>query len=60
MFDLDHAAHAYLDPGSGSILLQLLLGGFAGAAMVVKLYWHRLKAFFQRDHKPAAASNQDE
>ncbi len=37
-------AHAYIDPGSGSILLQLILGGFAGVAVVVKLYWQRLKA----------------
>ena len=39
-------AMAYLDPGSGSMLLQLLLGGVAGLAVVVKLFWHRLLAFF--------------
>lgn len=39
-------AHAYLDPGSGSMLLQLLLGGVAGLAVVVKLYWHRFLALF--------------
>jgi hypothetical protein len=38
-------AHAYLDPGSGSMLLQLLLGGAAGLAVIVKLYWRRFKAF---------------
>lgn len=36
------SAHAYLDAGTGSMLLQLLLGGFAGLALVGKLYWHRL------------------
>lgn len=35
-------AQAYLDPGTGSILLQALLGGAAGAAVVGRLYWHRL------------------
>lgn len=35
---------AYLDPGSGSMLVQLLLGGVAGAAVIVKLGWHRLRA----------------
>lgn len=35
-------AHAYLDPGSGSMLLQLLLGGIAGLVVLIKLYWHRL------------------
>lgn len=44
MLGFSQEAHAYIDPGSGSILLQLLLGGFAGAVVVVKLYWQRLKA----------------
>jgi hypothetical protein len=39
-------AWAYIDPGSGSMLLQLLLGGVAGLAVVVKIFWHRLLAFF--------------
>ena len=45
-------AHAYLDPGTGSMLLQLLLGGAAGALVVGKLYWHRVKAFFGRESAP--------
>lgn len=36
-------AHAYLDPASGSILLQLILGGVASAGVVAKLYWRRAK-----------------
>jgi hypothetical protein len=36
------AAHAYLDPGTGSIILQLLLGGVAGLALTCKLYWQKL------------------
>ncbi len=39
-------AYAYLDPGSGSMLLQLLLGGVAGLVVVIKLYWHRLLVKF--------------
>ena len=35
-------AHAYIDPGSGSMLLQLLLGGVAGLVVLAKLYWQRL------------------
>ncbi len=45
-------AHAYLDPGTGSMLLQLRLGGVAGALVVGKLYWHRVKAFFGRGPAP--------
>jgi len=40
-------AHAYIDPGTGGMLLQLLLGGVAGAMVIVKLYWQRIKEGFQ-------------
>lgn len=33
---------AYLDPGSGSMLVQLLVGGVAAAAVAIKLYWYKL------------------
>ena len=37
-------AHAYLDPGTGSMLLQVILGGVAAVGVAIKLYWHRLRA----------------
>ena len=37
---------AYLDPGSGSFILQLLLAALLGAAFLVKVYWGKIKAFF--------------
>jgi hypothetical protein len=39
---------AYLDPGSGSMILQAFAGGIAGVAVVGKLYWRRLKSVFVR------------
>ena len=42
---------AYLDPGSGSMLVQLLLGGVAGAAVIVKLGWARFKTMFRSSKK---------
>jgi hypothetical protein len=41
-------AHAYLDPGTGSFLLQVLVGSLAGALYVGRLYWTKVKAFFSR------------
>ena len=41
MLLLPSHAQAYLDPGNGSMLLQLLLGGVAGLSVIVKLYWRR-------------------
>lgn len=35
-------AYAYLDAGTGSMILQVLLGGVAGMMVVGKLYWHKL------------------
>lgn len=37
---------AYLDPGTGSLILQLLLGGVAGAWVILKLFGQRIKALF--------------
>ena len=34
---------AYLDPGSGSFLLQLLVAGILGGLFVVRAFWGRLK-----------------
>lgn len=39
---------AYLDPGSGSMLLQLLAGGAAAVAVTGRLYWRRIKGAFRR------------
>jgi hypothetical protein len=48
-------AHAYLDPGTGSVLLQLLLGGVAGIAMAGRIYWARIKEMLGIRPKPEAA-----
>lgn len=39
---------AYLDPGTGSIALQVILGGMVAALAAVRLYWDRLKTFLRR------------
>lgn len=41
-------AQAYLDPGSGSFLVQLLIAGLVGAAFIVRSSWGRIKGFFTR------------
>ena len=39
------SAYVYLDAGTGSMILQLLLGGVAGIAIAGRLYWHKLLTF---------------
>ena len=50
-------AYAYLDPGTGSMLLQGLIGGIAGGMFAIRLYWGKLKSRFGR--APASASPRD-
>lgn len=45
----ERPVEAYLDPGSGSVLLQVLLGGFAAAGVAARLFWHRLTGRLRRD-----------
>lgn len=46
---------AYLDAGSGSLIVQAMVGGAAGVAVATRLYWRRLVARFRRqpDERPA-------
>lgn len=39
-------ALAYFDPASGSLVLQMVLGGIAGVALMVRIYWHKLLGLF--------------
>jgi hypothetical protein len=38
-------AHAYLDPGTGSMLFQVLVGSILASLFAVKMFWHRIKVF---------------
>jgi hypothetical protein len=59
---LTSSAHAYLDPGTGSMILQVLLGGVAGLALVGKLYWHKFLSLFglRKDEAEIAAHDAPE
>ncbi len=39
-------AHAYLDPATGSLIIQTIVGGVAATALVIKTYWKQIKARF--------------
>ena len=44
-------AFAYLDPGTGSIILQGIVGAIAAGASYCAIYWQKLKNFFNRKSK---------
>jgi hypothetical protein len=41
-FTMSHATLAYLDAGTGSIILQAILGGTAAVAVGLKLWWRKI------------------
>lgn len=41
-------AHAYLDPGTGSYVLQLLIAGVVGAVFALKTFWRSILSFVAR------------
>ena len=43
-----HEAHAYIDPGTGSYVIQLIIAALVGVGFAVKVYWGRIKGFFSR------------
>ncbi len=45
---LTSPAFAYLDPATGSMILQGLIGAIAASIAVISIYYHRFKAFFFR------------
>lgn len=42
-------AHAYLDPGTGSMIVQVIIGGIAAGLVAFKMFWARLVGLFRRD-----------
>jgi hypothetical protein len=52
--------YAYLDPGTGSYIFQLIIAGIVGAAFLVKIYWKKIKAFFTRLFSKAGKTHADQ
>jgi hypothetical protein len=45
-------AFGYLDPGTGSYIIQLLIGGLLGGLFAIGLFWKRVLAFVKRLFTP--------
>jgi len=51
---------AYLDPGTGSYLIQMLIAAVVGVGFAVKLYWSRIKGWFNRGEPEEAEVSEDD
>jgi hypothetical protein len=48
---------AYLDPGSGSFIIQIVIAALLGGGLMVKTFWHQIVGLFRRD---VVSSHEDE
>jgi hypothetical protein len=47
----------YIDPGSGSYLVQVIVAAVLGALFYFKNIWFRIRAFFSKDKKKPGIKN---
>ncbi len=50
---------AYLDPGSGSLIIQVIIAAIAGAGFAIKLYWRKIKSIFTKKDKNKEKDGED-
>ena len=55
-----HTAHAYVDPGTGSYVIQLVIAALAGIAFAIKIYWGRIKGLFSGASSEEQGAGSDE
>ena len=48
IFSLPDVSHAYINPGSGSVMIQVILAFVFGAAVTIRVFWAKIKTFFDK------------
>jgi hypothetical protein len=48
LLDFPGGTHFYIDPGTGSIIIQAVIGGFAAVLVAIGMFWKQIKAFLGR------------
>jgi hypothetical protein len=51
---------AYLDPGTGSLVLQVIVGGILGVGVILKAYWTKIMRIFGKGKKNSAKTKKTE
>jgi hypothetical protein len=52
------SAHAYLDPGTASMLLSAVVSIFVTTGLAIQAYWHKLVALFRRGGRRAGGADE--
>lgn len=58
LLDIIFKPAAYLDPGSGSFVIQLLFGAIVGGLVVLRAYWSRISARFNKSEQASTPDDQ--
>ncbi len=53
-------SYGYIDPGTGSLIIQSIIGAIAAIGVTLKLYWHKLKLFFSRNRTVKETKSEEE
>lgn len=51
---------AYLDPGTGSFIIQMVLAGLLGIVVVIRIYWKKIVGLFNKNKDGDALDKLDE
>jgi hypothetical protein len=52
-----NSAFAYLDPASGSMIIQALIAGIAAVSVSIGVFWRRIRSFFRGKKKEEEKSD---
>ena len=44
-------SYAYLDPGTGSAIISLIIGFFVAIGVLIKTFWYKIKSLFSSNSK---------
>jgi len=50
----------YLDPGSGSVILQVLIAGLLAMGVFFRVFWQKLKAYFGKGKSETLAAEDEQ
>ncbi len=54
------AMQAYIDPGTGSFLIQMLIAGIVGAGFVIRMFWESIKVYLSKVLRKSKKTNGDD
>ncbi len=60
IFALSSQARAYVDPGTGSYILQMVIAGLLGSLFTIKLFGKRIRAFLQKRFSGGESGQEDD